>query len=157
MPRFSELEASAPTPAKEYLIPAALIAAGICISAVYGLAVGGASGFLSVLIYTAVTAVFQVALGIVACLITARAMGVAFGYAGSAILKLAAIFIFPSAVAILIPSIIGKIVGLIIYWGLIEWLFELDALETIVFAIVIWLVNIGALLLVAVAGFSFAR
>lgn len=154
MPRFSDAQAPEAAPAKDYLIPLALIAAGFGISASYGLIHNGVAGLAGIAIYTSVATVVRVGLGVIACLITARIMGAAFGYAGSALLKLAAIFLFPSAVELFLPSIAGWIVGLILYWGLIEWLFELDAMETIVFAVVIWLVNIAAIFLVAVVGFS---
>jgi hypothetical protein len=47
-------------------------------------------------------------------------------------------------------------VAVILYWGLIEWLFELDPLETVVTVIIMWVVKMGAFLLaaIAVAGLS---
>jgi hypothetical protein len=148
-----EVETDSARNAKDYVIPSALLALGIVIYLLYAFIVGGAAGLQGMLVYLPVRLLVQVVLGVAACMITVKIMGSAFGYLGSAILKLAAIFVFPSAATFFIPHV-GWLIALLLYWGLIEWLFELDAMETIVLAIVIWCVNAGAILLVAFLGFT---
>jgi hypothetical protein len=148
--QFEDTQTSNP---KDYKIPLALLGVGVLIYMVYALIVGGIPGVAAMALVLPLRIVIQAALGIVACMITAKIMGTAFGYAGPAAAKLAAVFVFPGAVTFLIPYI-GWIIALLLYWGLLEWLFELEALETIMLVIVIFFVNIGAILLLAFLGLA---
>jgi len=75
-----------------------------------------------------------------------------------AVMKLAAIFVFPDGVTSFIPwMIVAWLVAVVIYWGLLEWLFELDSMETIMLAIVICLVNAGAVVLLMLFGLAIVR
>jgi hypothetical protein len=150
MPITRAISIPEPPPAKDYKIPAALIAIGICIELTSALLLGGPHALTRILVTLPLTLLVQIAIGIAACLITSKIMGTAFGYAGSAILKLAAVFLFPAAVAAYIP-VIGWIVSLLLYWGLLEWLFELDVIESLVFVFVIWATSaVAALLITAI-------
>jgi len=136
---------------KDYRIPGALLGVGVLIYLAWGFLTGGSAGLVAMVIYLPVRLIVQVILGVIACFITARFMGTSFGYLKSALVKLAAIFVFPSAATFFIPWV-GGIIAILLYWKLLEWLFELEALETIMLAIVIWFVNIGAFFLVAFLG-----
>jgi hypothetical protein len=131
---------------KDYLIPGILMGVGILIFLTYAFIMGGTAGLAAMAVYLPIRLVMMVVLGVIACFITARIMGTGFGYLKSAIVKLAAIFIFPAAATFFIPWV-GWLLALLLYWKLLEWLFELEALETVVLAIVIWFVNIGAMIL----------
>ena len=94
----------------------------------------------------------QVVLGVVACLLAGKLTGADFGLLLPGCMKLAAICVFPGAVTGLIPwGCAGYILGLLLYWGLLEWLFGLDPMETITTVVVMWAVNAGAVLLAAAA------
>jgi hypothetical protein len=147
MPTASAITAPEAAPAKDYKIPAILLVIGILLYLLWAAFTGGAHAAAGMLIDIPVTLAFKLVIGTVACLLTSKIMGTAFGYVGSALLKLAAVFIFPGAVTLFIPWI-GWLVALLLYWGLLEWLFELDALESIVFVIVIWVTSAVAMLLV---------
>jgi hypothetical protein len=87
----------------------------------------------------------MIPLGIVACFITAKLMGISFGELRSACVKLAAIFTFPGAVALIIPvTPLAWLVSIILYFGLLIWFFELEGWEPVVCAVVIWLVRLAA-------------
>jgi hypothetical protein len=85
--------------------------------------------------------VIGVFLGIIACYVTASLLGTSFGYLGSAALKLAGIFTFPTAVSQLVPF--GWLLSLILFFGLLTWLFNLDWFEALIFTFVLWGVRIG--------------
>lgn len=136
--------------AKEVKIPAALMAAGILIAIVHAVFFRQVS-VGSALLSLAVTLFLRIILGIAACFLTNRFAGVDYGTLGAACLKWGAIFIFPTAVALLIPiACIGFLASLLLYWGLIEWLFDLEAMDTIVTVVAIWLTQVGAFFLAAV-------
>ncbi len=133
---------------KDYLYPAMLLAAGVLAYLVHAFVKSGMGGVGGMLLYLPIQIIVQVIVGVVACLLTVRIMGTTFGYLTSAIVKLAAIFVFPTSVTAFIPYV-GGLIALIIYWGLLEWLFELDPMETIVLSLVIWGLNAGVILLLA--------
>jgi hypothetical protein len=134
---------------KDYLIPGVLLSIGILIFLAWSVILGGLTGLAVMAVYLPIRLVVQVVVGVIACFFTARIMGTSFGYLKTAIIKLAAIFVFPAAATFFIPWV-GWILALLLYWKLIEWLFELEAMETIVLAIVIWFVNIGAMFFILV-------
>jgi len=137
----------------EYLKPAILLGVGIAIYMLYALIVGGPAGLIAMGILLPIRIFFQVTLGVIACYITAKIMSTDFGLLLPAIVKLAAVFIFPSAVTFFIPWI-GWLIALGLYWCLLQWLFELDGMETIVLSIVIFGVNLAAIFFVAFLGFA---
>ena len=139
--------------AKDYKIPAVLLGVGVVLYLIYGMYRGGVAGLGAMAVALPVQLLIQVALGVVACLLTVKIIGAAFGYVGSAILKLAAVAVFPSAVSIYIPYV-GWIVSLLLYWGLLEWLFELEVMETITLVVVLFVVNALAIMLVAWIGLA---
>jgi hypothetical protein len=129
--------------AKEVKIPLALIVVGLAIFVVFGFHVGGAAGVAAALAVMAVRVVIGVTLGVIACFITARIMDASFGYLNTAILKLAAIFIVTGAVSAIIP-LAGWLVGLVLYYGLLTWFFDLEILEVIVLSVVLGAAQIVA-------------
>jgi hypothetical protein len=141
------------TNAKEYVVPAVLLGIGVLVYLGYAVIVNGVDGILGMLIYLPIRIAVQVTLGVVACFITAKIMGTGFGDLKSAIIKLAAIFMFPGAVTFFIPYV-GWLMALVLYWGMLEKLFELEAMETIVLAVVIWLVNLGAIIFLGMMGLA---
>ncbi len=136
---------------KETTIPAVLLVLGIAMYLAFGLWLGGAGVAAFILGETLVGLAIGIPLGILACFITAWLMGASFGTLKGAILKLAAVYTFPSAVLLLAATslsiegvLLGLLFGLVLYCGLLAWLFELDPLEVIVLAIVLFVVRLGA-------------
>lgn len=142
---------------KDNLYPLGLLAAGLVIMGGMAAFRAGPAGLAVELAATGVYLAIMVVVGLAACFLAAKLMGIQYGTLGSASLKLAAIFIFPGAVSLLIPwACLSWLVSLVIYWGLIEWLFELNPVETVVTVLVIFAVNLAAIALVIAAGLSLA-
>lgn len=140
--------------AKEYKIPAALLLVGILIDIGHTVFTAGVKGVGPELLAMGIIVTVQVILGIIACFITARIMGANFGTLTPAMVKLAAVCVFPGAVALFIPSfipLVGMFLTPLLFWGLLEWLFELDVMESIVLVFVIWIVQIGGGIVVLAA------
>jgi len=130
---------------KEYKIPAALLATGFLIEIVRAVYFSKGTSLGSAVLALGILLLIQVTLGVLACLLAGKIVGASYGYLIPGCCKLAAIFVFPGAIALCIPwACVGWVVCLFLYWGLIQWLFGLDPLETIVTVIVIWVVNAGA-------------
>jgi len=137
--------------AKEVTIPAILLGAGIVIFVAASLAAGqGPAGLGLTLLALLIWLGVGVALAVGACFLAASMLKTSYGNLGPAILKLAACFAFPTAVAMVIP-VFGWVVSLALYLALIAWLFELDFWDVIATAVIIWLVRLVTLLVVASA------
>jgi hypothetical protein len=134
---------------KETTIPAVLLGVGVAILVGYGIWTAGAAGAGVVLAVVAIRLVIGIPLGIVACLLTASLMQASFGTLRGAILKLAAVFIFPTAFALLMPGLLAWLAAVVLYYFLLAFLFELEAMEVIVLVFVLSGVNIVAAFLVA--------
>ncbi len=132
----------------EKAIPAVLLAAGLITFVIAGFVVGGLETAGGVVVYVLLRVFFVVALGIPACFLAARLLGTSFGLLHTAVLKLAAIAVLPPAVGMLIPFT-GEWVGWILYFALLEWLFELEFYEAVVFTLVLFAMQILALVLMA--------
>lgn len=135
---------------KDRKIPFALIGVGLVLYTVAGFVRFRAKGPAPVLAVVAVGCVVGVALMLAAAFITAKITGTSFGELGSAVLKLAAIYLFPSAVGLFVPGIVGGLVASVIAFVLLMWLFELELPYAIIFTIVTWVVNFVAALAVGV-------
>ncbi len=132
----------------EVKVPFALLVIGLAILVVYGLIIGGTSGAGLIIGSALVSLAIGVPLAILACFMAARVADIHFGLLHTAALNLASAFIFPSAVALVIPiGIIAWIVSLLLYWTMLEKFFDLDPTELAVCVIVIFVVRLGAVLL----------
>jgi hypothetical protein len=127
--------------AKDYAVPVALIVVGALALLLDAYRDVEASHLLRYILLLGIGTVIEVALGVVACYVTARLMDTSFGYLGSATLKLAGILTFTSGVSAL-TGMLGWLLAILAYLGLLMWLFDLDALEAIVYAFVLWVVRI---------------
>lgn len=105
----------------------------------YGISAAGAGGAAMILLIYGIYAIISVVAGVAAAFITASILGASFGLFGSAVLRLAGIIVFTSAIAVAIPF--GGLLSLIVYIGLLMWLFELDPMEVLVFTIILWLMR----------------
>lgn len=139
---------------RELRAPLALLAIGLLVPGVVAFVQGGASGWLTTMIAYEVALLITVILGIVALFVAAALFSLSFGDARSAAIKLAAVFSFPGAIAMLVPlPLLALGVALVLYVGLLAWLFELDFREAAISIVVIMVVRfVGAL----VAGVLFA-
>ena len=124
------------TPATEVKIPVAMLVLGLLIEAVRSSSVGGAEGALGALLGTAAFTAISVLFSLGACFITAKIMGISFGFVGPACLKLAAIAVFPAAIAMLLPGF-GWILAVVLYWSLLMWFFDLELVEAFVLVVVL--------------------
>ena len=135
--------------AKERTIPQILLGVGVLIFVVHGFRTAGTEGATATLTALSIMLALGVVLGIIACFITAKIMDIDFGPLNTAVFKLAAIFLFPEAVSMLIPwPAAAWIVSVILYYWLLMWLFEIEFGEALVCAIVIWVVRLVAILIV---------
>ena len=129
--------------AKEIKIPAALLVIAIVLYVLYGLTVEESGGIAFALQALLVTAIIGVPLGIIACFIVAKLLDAGFGDARTAALKLAAIFLFPGAIALFLPAGLDWLIAAALYLLLLLWLLELEggvelALLVLVIALVRW-------------------
>ncbi len=134
---------------KQRAIPLGMIVAAMCIFAGVIGAYGGVEALAASWAALGLSTALGVVLMIVACFITARIMGIGFGSLDTAALKLAAIYLLPDAVSATLIAvadlpILARIVSVVMYLGLLKWLFDLDWLETIVCAVVIGIVSMLA-------------
>jgi hypothetical protein len=136
--------------AKETLIPLVLAVIALMIFSVYGAVVAGPAGAGAVVTLVGLQVLVGVPLAILSFFITARLMSISFGFIGPAFRKVTAIYTFPAAVALIIPiPVLGWLVSFILYFALLAWFFELDPLELLVTALVLWATRIVALVIIA--------
>jgi hypothetical protein len=130
----------------EYYIPAGLIAFGFLIAILRAMKFSTSPMFFGAAMgYVMVSTVVDLTLMLIACFVAAKVLDASFGSPGSAILKLAAISLFPEAVAASIeffmPAAYGWIVGwavaLIFYYCLFSYLFDLDGGEVLMLVFII--------------------
>lgn len=130
----------------EVKAPALLLGIGVIIQVIAGFVGGGGTGAAAVLLAVVIIIALRLALALPACYLTAKIMNTGFGYLSTAILKLAAIAVFPSAVSMLIPiPVINWLIAVAIYFGLIMWLFQVEFFEAFILTVVIWLMNVLAM------------
>jgi hypothetical protein len=135
--------------AKEVKVPAVLLAIGMAIMVAAGFQEAGAEGATTVLMGIGIWVAILVAMGIVALFLVAAVLGLSFGPASHASLKLAAIFVFPAGIGMLLPDGFGWLVELVLYVSLLIYLFELEGKEVIFCMVVIWFVRWVAVILLA--------
>lgn len=124
---------------REAKIALGLLVIGVLLLCARALFFAGAAGAMIMLVLLLIQLVLGVSIGIAACLATGYLLGTSFGYLGEACIKLAAIFTFPMAVAVLVPGgiCVMVIVFPLLYFGLLLWLFDLQFLEGFVFTLVL--------------------
>ncbi len=135
--------------AKEREIPIALIAIGVVLYVIAGYRIAGDRGVAAVFLFLTIGAGVGVALMLVAAFITAAITKQSFGDLRSGILKLSAIYLFPSAVGAMMPAGLGALISLAIFFSLIIWLFELDMVYAVVFSLVLFAVEFSVGLILA--------
>ncbi len=138
---------------KERQIPLALLGAGflLCFVAAWRLATP-AHGFAEMVGPLFARLGLQTALLFVGALVTAKLINVSFGAVGSAILKLAAIALFPGALAAAINiAFVSWAVAILLYLFLLAYLFDLDLREALIFAGVMIVIRIVAIYAMAMA------
>lgn len=136
--------------AKGTKVPLALIVLGFLLLFVVVWRMPARVSIGEVIVRVAVQTVAEVVLMLVGALITAKLIGASFGAMGPAILKLAAIAVFPGALgaAIGIPGI-SWVISVALYFILLVYLFELDTKEALIFAGVMILIRILVVFLFA--------
>jgi hypothetical protein len=124
---------------KDSTIPTVLIVIAFILIAIAGYRMGGADGPLQAIMILSIASLITTTLMIFAAFITASLIGVSFGELRTASLKLSAIYLFSTALALFIPY--GGILIFFLWLGLLMWLFELEVYQAVVFSIVLWVVN----------------
>ncbi|MEM7227487.1 MAG: hypothetical protein AAF432_01590 [Planctomycetota bacterium] len=105
-------------------------------------------GMTEILIGLVVLLGIRVVLGVVGCYILAATVVGGMGYLGPAILKLTAIYAAYTVTGIVLSGVpLGWLINFILFVGMVMWIFELEANEAWIFAIVTFLLGWGALLL----------
>ncbi len=133
---------------KEFKIPMAILAVGLALSLVYGLFAGGATGPIVMMAAVLFALVINVALGLIAFFLTAKITGAGFGLLQTAALKLAAIIALDFGLSSWIPLwFVTLIASFLVFYILLQWLFDLDAMEVVVCLIVLVAVRFFAGLL----------
>ncbi len=127
--------------AKEYKIPAGMLVVGLGLLLLRAGLGAGEDPFWAEALYILLGLAVSVAIAVPVCFLAASLLGVSFGLLSSAVLKLAGIFAVTSAIRAFVPFF-GGIISLAVYLSLLVLLFELEWFEALVYAILLWLVNV---------------
>ena len=152
---FCEKKIAATNRFKDRDLPLWLLAGGLLLimvqvahlSNMNGAAMAGAMMFVSV------KTIINVALMLIGVLVAARVAHIDFGMLGPAILKLCALYVGPATLGAIISEMLGGDmavamlgggVSTILYWSLLSYLFRLDAMQTMICVVTIWVVGFVA-------------
>lgn len=134
----------------EYHKPLIMLGAGvagcIAIAAFQGREVGAGAVALSfAAVYPLILAV-ELAFGIIGLWLAAKIWLGGVGYLTLAILRLAGIYALTDAIALLLEPLllVGWLIRIAIYLGLLAWLFELEIQDSIFVGLITWFVKIAA-------------
>lgn len=138
---YGEEDPTKPDVFRDLHAPLGLIAVGLMITAgeVAWMAREGASVGAAT-VYVAVSTFIQLVVMFAGILGAAKVGGIGFGPLGTAVLKLLAVYLAPSALGMLITealggdmavAMIGYGVAAVLYWSLIAYLFRLDGQQTV--------------------------
>ncbi|QOV88393.1 hypothetical protein [Humisphaera borealis] len=146
---------------KEMVLPAILIAVGLLATFVQARIDLGRFDILAMCVYVAVATVINLVLIFAALLIAAKLLDLGLGEVGPALLKIAAVAILPSAIGGMIQASVGFIGGMLAWvvtlgllYLLLSWLFEMDAQEMMITAVIIWFMRTWVAYFVIMAIFS---
>jgi hypothetical protein len=128
---------------KDRRAPYALLIAGVTIILGNTLIHHGPVDAIAAFGWLAIWMIIGVGAMAIACLITARLLGTSFGELGGAVLKLAAIFVLPTAVTVsgYLSPWWSTVISTALYFGLLLWLFDLEVYEAAVFTLVMLLIR----------------
>jgi hypothetical protein len=139
-----------PDPRRDLQVPVALLVAGAVMTFI-SINSGSGSGAIMAAVATIITLVISTILFLGGGLLAAHFGGIYLGTLGPALLKFAAVSIFPASLADLITSLlggdmavacIGNGVGIVTCWGLVSYLFRLDGPKTITVVISVAIVKV---------------
>src|SRR5947209_13941161 len=105
--------------AKERQVPLVLIAIGFTLYVVAAFSKLGTAGAGVVAVFIVVSTLIGVALMLGGAYLTAAITGTSFGDLRSALLKLAAIYLFPGALAVWMPGAIGWLISIALWFSLL--------------------------------------
>ena len=146
-------EAIETTSAWEWKVPLGLLIVGLAVLVIHGLATMGAKGGAAMLLGLGLLLGIYLPITIAAMFIAAPLVDVTFGEFGPAVLKIAGIYVFSSAIqdvaATTVHPALGWALGLGASLALFRKAFELDSGEAIKAVFVIWVVR--GLLALAIA------
>ena len=150
---LTEDETIETTSAWEVKVPLVLLVFGLAILVIHGLATGGAKGGATMLLGIGLLLLIYLPITIAAMFIAAPLVDVTFGEFGPAVLKIAGIYVFSSAIqdvaATTVHPALGWALGLGASLALFRKAFELDSGEAIKAVFVIAVVR--GLLALAIA------
>jgi hypothetical protein len=130
----------------ERKIPLFLLVLGLLKLVAHGFAVAGPGGGMIVMVKTALLLVVYLPLTIVAMFIAARLLEINFGEFGPAVLKIAGVYVFASALqeigATVGHPIVGWVVGLAVSLYLYGKAFDLNAVELLSVVLVVAVVRV---------------
>ena len=125
----------------EVKIPSALIGIAVVIYAGYGFSLAGPAGGVVTVLLLLLQALITSVLGLGACFVAAQVLSTDFGTPKSAFVKLAAVALFPAAAGLLVglvSPILGALAVIVLFFGLLKSLFDLEFFELVVFVMILW-------------------
>lgn len=133
----------------EVKAPLAILGTCLLLLVVAGFVGAGAAGAGATIVGLGVVLAFNIVLGIVGLYVAAALLQIEFGHVGTAVIKLAAVFSASVAVGAFLPDpILGWLVALVIYLGLLAWLFALEPFELVVCVVILAVVRfVGGMIL----------
>lgn len=129
---------------KEFAIPMALLTLAVIIYAGYGFWAGGAEGTMGIIVLIGLNVIFGVVFGIAGFYVATWLFGISYGNLITAVPKMAAIVLFPDAITLFVPGVLGWLISVVLYFFLLSWLFDLDAHETFMTTVTLFVLKILA-------------
>lgn len=135
--------------AKDRQIPIVLIVVGLILYAIAAFTRSGPAGAASVVVAALVLGLVQTVLLTLAAFIASSIMGISFGELPTAALKFAGVALVVGGLSAILPW--AGLIWLVVFLGLVVYLFELQIGYAIGLTIIYWL--LGLILAVALRGF----
>jgi hypothetical protein len=146
--------------------PTIALAVGLVLSIVDGVWGPGSSDWKYVVTSVMVTGLINVVFSFIGVLITSKLLSIGLGNFQTALLKVSAIALAPGAISDIIinkmPSgwAIGWVVSIVLYVGMFNKFFDMDMMETMICAAIIWVMRTWVayfVIALILAGIGFAR
>jgi len=129
---------------KNIFVPLALLVAGI-IAYVIDASLHGLNNPVFIMVFVAFHVIVNLVLVFVALMIGVKLLNLGLGEVGPALLKIAAVALLPGAIGSIIAfKLFGYVswgVTVLMYWGLMAYLFELDMQEMWIITAIIWVIQ----------------
>jgi hypothetical protein len=156
-------EATEASKITDIYIPVALIAVGL-LAYIWDAHLWGISNPVSIALFIAIKSVINLVLVFTALLIAVKLIDLGLGPMGPALLKIAAVAVLPGAAGDIITiytlGLVAWGITILMYWGLLYYLFDMEASEFMITTGILWVVQtwVSTLLIILIlSGLGISR